>query len=68
MIKRDVTGRISRTITTAQLMYGIGTIQAILSVSGLPIPPQYAWVQGVVLVLLGKWIEYLRMNTKTAMQ
>lgn len=68
MIKRDVTGRISRTITTAQLVSLIGALQAVLAVSGLPIPPEYQWVQGVGLVLLGKWVEYLRMNTTTPMQ
>lgn len=67
-MKRDVTGRVSRTITTAQLMYFVGTVQAILAVSGLPIPTEYQWVQGVVLVALGKWVEYLRMTTRTPMQ
>lgn len=65
---RDVTGRVSRTMTTAHIVALIGTVQAVLSVSGLPIPPEYQWVNGVALAILGQWLAYLRMSTTTAMQ
>jgi len=68
MIKRDVTGRISRTVTTGQVMLILGMIQSALSVGGIPIPAEYQWINGVVLACLGQYITYLRMTTKTTMQ
>ena len=65
---RDITGRLSRTMTTGQLMLILGMIQAALSVSGIPIPAEYQWVNGVALAALGQYIQYLRMTTTTAMQ
>lgn len=65
---RDVNGRRSRTMDTAQVVMAVGMVQAILSVNGLPIPVGYEWINGVALAILGQWMIYLRNTTHTSMR
>lgn len=68
MIKRDVTGRVSRLYTIGQVLFLAQATQSILSVSGLPIPPEYQWIKDAILAFLGVAIMQLRLDTKTPMQ
>ena len=65
---RDVTGRVSRTMTTAQVVAVLGALQVGLPLVGVHIPPEYQWAYGVVMCGLGVWLAYLRTTTTTVMQ
>jgi len=62
---RDIAGRRSRTMDTAQLIAVLGAVETGFTALKVYIPDDWLWVHGVALMALGAWLAYLRTTTTT---
>lgn len=65
---RDINGRRSRTMDTAQVIAVLGAIETGFATMQVYIPDQWLWVHGVALMALGAWLAYLRSTTTTPLR